>query len=104
MKTDRQVMEEVIAILEKEGAWCQRALHLDADGNEKSQDGENVVSHCIGGALEMVLGHQRAHWPLLCAISDQLGGRPVVSFNDDPLTTQEDVILVLKRTLEDMEG
>jgi len=79
-------------MLATEQQWCKGRLR-DAHGR-----------HCLVGAIEAVGGRQLLQKPILQAAREVSGKRywRIEFFNDDPRTTHADVLLVLRRTRENM--
>lgn len=122
MKTDAEVLAGAIEILEKEGVWCKGAYYM-TDGLSTKR-----VFFCAEGAIREVAGYwelvsdvptdeedlalnlvalqckklerlvlQQADWqptPMGC-----LNG-----FNDDEHTTVADVLLAMKKALNEVEN
>ena len=92
---DNQPMAKLGAVermLATEQQWCKGRLR-DAHGR-----------HCLVGAIEAVGGRQLLQKPILQAAREVSGKRywRIEFFNDDPRTTHADVLLVLRRTRENM--
>ncbi|HEX3418642.1 MAG TPA: hypothetical protein VHT21_19880 [Stellaceae bacterium] len=79
-------------LLATEQQWCKGRLR-DAYGR-----------HCLVGAIEAVGARQMLHKPILHAAREVSGKRywRIEFFNDDPRTTHEDVLQVLRRARENM--
>ncbi len=125
MKTDIEVIDEAIALVEKDGGWCQGAFFYDKNGwPTDGRSGKPPASFCVEGAIAYACGvlitygvntpvGRAAH-----AQSDRLRrlvakqGVPEPAkfhgfprdFNDAATTTQEDVVLALKKTRNWLEN
>jgi hypothetical protein len=101
MKSDRQVLEEAAELITGEGHWCQNKFW---DGGDR---------YCVEGALRKSIGvlgipicaiRKDRDVQQLIRITNLLSGQAGVpmprQINDMPSTTQEDMILLLKRTAE----
>lgn len=106
-------MEDAIAFLEKDGAWCRGSMWKDAEGHITSP--WNAVSACAQGALRIAarIGDKSVDTGQFVRIRMALAQRMGVAegnktwvggYNDDPAHTKEDVLLMMKRTLEDLNG
>lgn len=115
MSTDSEIVEQAIDILSREGAWCKNAMWRDAEGNRtdwrrdgKAQTANHVASHCMMGAIYTAAGYWNGAgtWSpsqvhrIQLALCKTVGS--VAKFNDNPSTTQEDVVLALKKVLEEL--
>lgn len=134
-KTDREVLEAAVALVETDGGWTQGTYCRDADGAEvhpaidspgdwvrvrteyvgaggyrvRSEPGAAPCSFCLEGALRTAAGywHQtdgiheqvsRLEYLLLQLANSAAWDWPSVNaYNDDPRTTQAEVVLLLKR-------
>ena len=80
---------KISELLCDESKWCKRHFAVDAQGNSISYNSVNAAKWCLGGAL------------LKCELSlpklEEIIGRSVVAFNDDPLTTFQDVREVIRK-------
>lgn len=121
MKTDAEVLSGAIEILEKEGMWCQNAYYR-TDGLSTKR-----VSFCAEGAIREVAGY----WELVSDVPideedlalnlvalqckklerlvlRQADWQPAPTgclngFNDDRNTTVADVLLAMKKALNEVE-
>lgn len=99
--TVSDVLTRAIEVLERDG-WCQGTLH-DQSG-----------AHCALGALDAAArGMNADYWRTRLAVDRymernyRISGRdlaPTAEFNDDPMTTAEDVILSFKRIIAEQDG
>ena len=84
---------DAIKVLEERG-WTQSGRLEDADG-----------AVCLYGAVNIAATGDARCWAavdegLAGALLDAIGGRGPSAWNDDPLTSYEDVVLALKRAHE----
>ena len=133
MKSDIEVIDDAIALVERDGGWCQDAYCRTPDGRSWSvMDTLQLhapTSFCLEGAIAYVngymtlprdsnnwarvilpLGKQLRRLNILIAIrgipeDHSTYGHAIEprEFNDDKTTTQEDAILALKRTRNYLE-
>lgn len=88
MKTDAEVLDGAIAILEQEGHWCQQEFY-------QTDEAGTVLSYCAEGALLEAAGF----WEVATAEKNHFDG-----LRDGWRTRASDVILAMKKartTLED---
>lgn len=122
MKTDVEVLDGAIAILGRDGMWCQGAYY------EHDEEGHRI-SFCAAGAIAESIGlweHAYASWAgvwpktgaddaLVSTLADQAqrictrvaaaNGKDYLSeINDADDTTVEDVILAMKKVREEIAG
>lgn len=118
MKSDIEVIDGAIALVEKDGGWCQGTFCRDKNGEAIGLYGNTIqdaVSFCLEGAirysagLHLGLGSWLQAHPLEVLARqeafghDDNGLRLLSRYNDDDHTTQEDAILVLKRVRSRLE-
>lgn len=100
-KTDQEVIEKAMEILSHEGAWCQGSSSVVEIVDEKV-----ITSRCILSALWAAAGEHAGFQVSRLAgkicVTNKITG--VAAFNDAATTTQEDVILALKKTLEALDS
>ena len=111
-------LDRMIELLEQ--GWCQGTMARDADGVRTHASDDEASSWCLRGAVsratyELLLGYdgrpmsQRQTfvfgvdgvYPRVHRLLDEVAA-PLdpVSFNDDPSTSREDVLLLVKRARE----
>jgi hypothetical protein len=125
VRTDLEVIDEAITLIEKDGGWCQGAFCKDAAGNPLMYqngawlklNGSAVTrgvpyAFCVEGAIEHAAGVdtaiydmaisddrwrqvRRLNW-MVCKVVGKEFSLPR-AFNDAASTTQEDAVLALKQ-------
>ncbi len=113
MKTDHQVLEEAIQLIEDPSRWTQHALGRDIHGNKTDAFSGGAVAWCAKGAIGKAIGrngHVSNYSGFLdqmrriaVAISTKEGGTPrdrLVMMNDSSQTLHSDIILAMKRALD----
>lgn len=117
MKSDIEVIDVAIALIEKDGGWCKGSFCKDKNGDSVgfyTDKAVGAVSFCLEGAIRYSAGAHiiPGRWEQanrLDVLARQLVfGREndkvsLTIYNDGPLTTQEDAILVLKRVRSHLE-
>lgn len=112
------ILEETQKELEDPESWCQGVGHIEASYNHKEQQ---CLSYALSISFEKLYGEVRLNnqesklfynsgWFLAIAtIVKALPNTPatefgsVIGFNDDPQTTHEDVMLVVKKAINELE-
>lgn len=90
-----QVLLGVAALLERDGAWTQRATARDFAGREVEATSAAAMCWCICGAVDKVLldfpeeTYERVLEPLG-------GDQAAIRVNDKPGTTQADVVRFIR--------
>lgn len=85
--------EAVLNILSEESRWTKGAMAADADNNPCNLDSPNTMKYCVTGAMFLVsrgLGTHRRNYLLNFFTGS------IEDWNDNPDTTYEDVIDLLK--------
>lgn len=122
MTTKKDVLVRAKEILEDDSVWIKGALGRDRYGDDADVQSLDAEQFCMLGAVEhaaWVLGHRCSEHlgfkgcdcgceDRACACDANLlllekvnrdGWPHIPNFNDDPLTTHEDVLLMLKRAI-----
>ena len=120
MKTDREVIEGALTLIEADGAWTQGTYYRDADGTEvhpavdspsdwvrvrtehvgaggyrvRTEQAATPCGFCLERALRVAAGYSPAApgWP------------SVRAYNDDAHTTKAEAVLMLKRAAAHLEA
>lgn len=86
------------ALIDTPEKWAKHYKHMQVDG---------VDRYCLTGALDAVAGLDStknfvgAYDAILAEVNrDSLWTRSIVSFNDSPCTSHDDVMKVLDKTIE----
>lgn len=98
--TDHDILEGVRDLLADADNWIQGDYAKTSDGSPTTGIDPEATSFCMLGAVQKVT--QSSDWYLLDVVdflSDMTEMGDVVEFNDAPITTHEDVILLLKNAL-----
>lgn len=106
-------IDEIVALLSKEGGWCQKSYARTESGNTIGPQADNAVSFCLSGAkMRVTMG--KLTYDETCKLNAALfdtilelfpvrmaqyrwqtiGIFAVYSFNDHPDTTLADVLSV----------
>ena len=133
MKTDREVIEGALALIEADGGWTQGTYCRDAEGVEvhpvvdspgdwvrvRTEPGATPWSFCLQGALRAAADYWHGGWPhaadelvyrlecLLLRLANSAAARSwpsVQAYNDDLRTTKADAVLTLKRAAAHLEA
>lgn len=103
MDQTTKILEEVIELISRPDGWCQ--------GSYSRWNGDGELSYCIRGAVmkasteEDGIMFSPGYTEAIKRISEavpKISNKeicPIVIFNDSPETTQEDVILLLKKAV-----
>ncbi len=99
--TPREILIAARAVLSGPKAWTKKAFARNTYGVRIRPTAVSATCFCMIGAIDHVAptGPEKfdAKRELTCAIP---GGRAVTDFNDDPRTTQADVLAVFDRAIE----
>lgn len=106
MKTDREVLEQAIELIENPEHWTQGALARDVTGQHVDPLAPTAVTWCARGALWRASGrhHQENTQQIGRLIAHIMGGgimggrNGIIGFNDNSL--HGDVVLAMKRALD----
>jgi hypothetical protein len=131
MKTDREVIEDALALIEANGGWTQGTYCRDADGTEvrtehvgaggyrvRTEPGATPCSFCLLGALRTAADYWHGGQPhaaheqvyrlecllLRLANSAAPAWPSVNAYNDDAHTTKADAVLMLKRAATHLDA
>lgn len=75
--------------------WTQGVMARDAQGNEVSPQDENAICFCLLGALEKCNYEHKQHL-LYRVLRVEYDEYSIVSFNDSPRRTHEEVLNLLR--------
>lgn len=114
-RTDQEVLEATLEIIQEEDTWCKGAWFRDEHGVDTANP-FYATAYCLEGAIQVatlryqhqnaeeILEQERRVKSKLVGIllSDQFGQchPSIPSFNDDKATTKEDAILLVKYGIE----
>lgn len=111
---DYEALEAAIHLIENEASWTKNASSRNANGEDVPYNDPTAVAWCATGALRRVTqdsiqgDFQFAR--LTAAVASDLANifdahppAAVMCYNDHPSTTHEDIVLVMKKGLENLE-
>jgi hypothetical protein len=100
VKSDREVLEGALKLIEDEEHWCKGTFsYPDRDGKPMAWCLEGAVRHVVGLTPEGISQVLR----LEGLMASRVDAAALHSFNDDDRTTHEDVVLLLKQTIEELQ-
>lgn len=103
MKTNREVLEDAISLIDNPDHWIQRTYAQDVEGNPTFALGPTAHSWCAVGALQraigenMSFGRQQLH-DITMALTGERDVIRLTGYNDNHLHSE--VILFLKQGLD----
>lgn len=103
MKTDREVLEDAITLIEDPSKWTQGAFARDGDGDRTDPLDPKAQTWCARGALRKVVGCRTHEVNVqLSRITHSIfpDQNSFTSYNDTHL--HGDVILAMKRGLDEL--
>jgi hypothetical protein len=103
MKTDRQVLEEAIELIEDPRKWIKKSFARNKSGIAVDSLSEHAVEWCAVGALRRASGliNQETTDQIERISQAILGTRTDVMYlNDNTDTLHGDIILMMKRGLD----
>jgi len=84
--------------------WTRGCLARDANGREVDPVSDQATCWCVIGAIDSVTGNENnASHGAVTVLDSALEGREIADFNDDPATTQTDVIALFDRAIATLE-
>lgn len=94
-----QVLSEAADLLEKPGAWTQKALSRDASGRLVHPFSAGACSFCMAGAIGRVVGTGSVYCEETLPAMDFVEGilDRIPSYNDHPRRTQGQIVATLRR-------
>jgi hypothetical protein len=98
-QTVADVLDAAADLLEKPGAWTQKANARDADGNKVPVTGGKATCFCMAGAiLHLTNGdyHSAEYVRRVLPMPDEEWRDWLVAFNDAPGRTQSEVVAALR--------
>lgn len=115
--TEVEVFQGVINLLQDPDHWIKRIRSTNADGLYVVPISEQAAKWCLGGAVMRVLEDNEDDWMGWWQdVDDPIGSRlhhlakergytsnAFVEFNNDPRTTHEDLMALLKEALSEAE-
>jgi len=114
---ESEIISGVVDLLSKPESWVKEIRARDAAGCALAPPSARAVSFCLGGAVMQVT--ESEYWDGWWAYTEDAVGRrfhrlarnrgyenmhPCVTFNNDPDTTREDIMLFLKEALFDAQA
>jgi hypothetical protein len=103
---DLPTVEEIKRTIEivQEG-WCKGSLARWPNGVHVESNEHHYLAthHCVVGAYDRATNWEQDLTPFTQAFARKVGTN-TVNFNDNPTTTKEDVIFVLRSIQHDLEG
>lgn len=105
-KTAKEVLQAVLWMYESgKLGWIQRDSYQRVTGEHTSSiiPSAEVKAACLAGAIELVeRDNNMCYWNARSALM-QKTGRAIITFNDNSSTTKDDVIKLLKETIEGVQ-
>lgn len=103
---DIVILEEVLDILSDSDRWCKGSLALNSSGQRTNTARGNAVSYCLMGAVYRAMDEHRitVSSRLFKTLTDLSGYDNYVVFNDNEKTTHEDVILLVKKAIYELDS
>lgn len=84
--------------------WTRGCLARDAEGKEVDPVSAQATCWCAIGAIDSVTGNENnASHGAVTVLDSALEGREIADFNDDPATTQADVLALFDRAIATLE-
>lgn len=93
----RAVIEKALELVRR--GWCQRASARDAAGNAVSPMDTEACCWCLDGALLVATDSALEYLQASVAVSNALGGKGYIGWNDTPGRTQNEVVSLLERLI-----
>ena len=93
----RAVIERALELVRK--GWTQRANARDASGNAVSPIGTEACCWCLDGALLVASDSALEYLQASISVSEALGGKGYIGWNDTPGRTQDEVVSLLERLI-----
>ena len=93
----RAVIEKALELVRK--GWCQRASARDASGNSVSPMDTEACCWCLDGALLVACDGMAEYLTASRTVSEALGGKGYIGWNDTPGRTQDEVVSLLERLI-----
>lgn len=98
--TKPEILEGVLDLLSDPEHWNKGCYAKTSDGTKTDGRDPEAVTFCTVGAVQKVVGpHTLLFLDVVCHLNRFSTGQTITVYNDDPQTTHEDIILLLKNAL-----
>lgn len=100
--TEREILEGMLEVLSSPDKWVKGAYGLTEEGGVVWGTHPDAVQFCLTGAFQRVTNTQ--HTAQLFGNPGPYTEKAILTFNDNPETTYEDVILFLRNRIKELEN
>lgn len=98
--TEPEILEGVLEVLSNPERWNKGEYARTSDGTLTLGYDPRAVTYCLVGAIQKVTGGCLYDFSSLVDRLADLSNTPdVTDYNDDPKTTHEDIVLLLKNAI-----
>lgn len=104
---ERKVLEDMLELLSNSDNWSQGAYARNKKGARVDTNNRHASSYCLlGAAYKVCSGNWTPYYEAIDRLRDNLhhGGFSLSGFNDSEFTTHEDVVLLIKNALYELNG